>query len=75
MVILLSLLVVLLWSVLLNCFKVSWGGETLQVNGRFEDIGGGWELLSQLFYLARKLEQGFQLPAWVTVDFLVQKFR
>jgi len=47
---------------LLYCFSVSWGGETLQVNGRFENISDGWKKLSEIFVLARRLELGFRFP-------------
>ena len=62
-------------SALLSCFKVAWGGETLQVNGRFHNNQGQWELLSQFFFLARKIEQGFELPRYVTLNFLLDKLR
>ncbi len=47
---------------LLFCFKQAFGGETLQVNGRFYNNYPGWRLLSEFFFLARSLEQGLKLP-------------
>lgn len=50
-------------SALHYCFTVPWGGESLQVNGRFRDIQpDGWRRLKELFFLARRIDQGFQVP-------------
>ncbi len=56
-------------------FKFPWGGETLQVNGRFQDIDRQWMTLSQIFFLARSLDQGMQLPKFAALDFLGEKLR
>ena len=53
---------------LLFCFKQAFGGETLQVNGRFYNNNSGWSELSQIFFLARRLEQGLELPSSPAIE-------
>ncbi len=41
------------------CFRFPWGGETLQVNGRFEEpYRGGRNVLFEYFRLGRRLYHG-----------------
>jgi hypothetical protein len=60
---------------LLYALSVSWGGETLQINGRFQVFAeNGWKKLSELFFLARRLEQGGRLPRSVAAGAVLGRF-
>lgn len=51
------------------CFDVPYGGETLQINGRFQRItNDGWRYLNCIFHLYRKLDQEFELPRNLLLD-------
>ncbi len=50
-------------------FSVGFGGETLQVNGRFNNVQErGWQYLSSILFLARRMEQGFEIPKFVVAN-------
>ncbi len=54
-------------------FSVGFGGESLQVNGRFNNVQPqGWRYLSTIFFLARRLEQGMKIPRFVVSDAIAQ---
>ena len=51
------------------CFSVPFGGESLQVNGRFQEISEhGWQYLNRVFFLARKIDQKVALPKFVFIN-------
>ena len=56
-------------------FSVGFGGESLQVNGRFQNIHpDGWRFISTIFFLARRIEQGFRIPKFVVTSAVAGSF-
>lgn len=56
------------------CFAMPFGGETLQVNGRFQRISrDGWPFLRCTFFLARRFDQHFRLPRNVVWNWASRK--
>ena len=55
-------------------FSVPFGGEALQVNGRFQNIDRlGWKFLRCFFFLARRLDQKQKIPRSALLSAVSQK--
>lgn len=55
------------------CLSVPFGGESLQINGRFQNLSPkGWRYLSRVFFLARRIDQKIVPPRFVVLAAVLQ---
>lgn len=68
---------------LMNCFTAEWGGETLRINGRFQERAdwkarAHWSLLYRFFdpfNLARRIQRGYKLDWSVVASSLWRRLK